>query len=357
MKLHSLQIKNFRAIDHLDLDFTDSLSRPRSISLIVGPNGSGKTSILDAIQVVVRTLENPYQPHLRAGLEWSTAQLVRGRGTQAQIEFEYSILEDEANAINETYQALGYAIPFKSSVDGKLVPLPPLNSPTLVKWLYPNFNKTARKPYLVIASSKGLEYVLGTRGKVAQAVNKNQIQQHLFEQVGGVCYLDQRRSLRLGKKFSKDKSDVLSWLDNYYRKHLYWEVEKYGESYWSKIQRLFNQVCYPAQLIGLESGPDTDTLILKKNGIEYDLLQMSSGEHQILKALVGLVSETAVNSIVLIDEVELHLHPAWQRKLVQALREDKSNNQYIFTTHSPFVRQLFSQDEIIDLGDLGESAK
>ncbi|MEN8214902.1 MAG: AAA family ATPase [Pseudomonadota bacterium] len=31
----------------------------------------------------------------------------------------------------------------------------------------------------------------------------------------------------------------------------------------------------------------------------------------------------------------MHLHPVWQRKLVQALREDKSDNQYIFTTHSP----------------------
>jgi predicted ATP-binding protein involved in virulence len=82
---------------------------------------------------------------------------------------------------------------------------------------------------------------------------------------------------------------------------------------------------------------------------------MSSGEHQILRILVGLVSERAKNSIVLIDEVELHLHPAWQTRLIQVLREDKeSNNQYIFTTHSPFVKQIFYKDEIIDLGDLGE---
>ncbi len=76
-------------------------------------------------------------------------------------------------------------------------------------------------------------------------------------------------------------------------------------------------------------------------------------EHQILRILVGLVSGTAENSIVLIDEVELHLHPAWQRKLIWALREDKSNNQYIFTIHSPFVKQLFFEDEIIDLERVG----
>jgi len=101
-------------------------------------------------------------------------------------------------------------------------------------------------------------------------------------------------------------------------------------------------VCYPTKLIGLESNEDVDTLILSKNGVEYDLSQMSSGEHQILRILVGLVSERAKNSVVLIDEVELHLHPAWQTKLIQVLREDtQSNNQYIFTTHSPFIKQLF----------------
>jgi len=183
----------------------------------------------------------------------------------------------------------------------------------------------------------------------------------MFERIGGICYLDQRRSLMLVKSFSTEKednllyNDVLSWLREFYLKHQTWNQEKSGESYWARTQRLFNKVCYPTKLIGLESNEDVDTLILSKNGVEYDLSQMSSGEHQILRILVGLVSERAKNSVVLIDEVELHLHPAWQTKLIQVLREDtQSNNQYIFTTHSPFIKQLFYEDEIIDLGDLGE---
>jgi predicted ATP-binding protein involved in virulence len=183
----------------------------------------------------------------------------------------------------------------------------------------------------------------------------------MLEQVGSVCYLDQRRSLMLVRSFDRNNADnllhndVLSWLREFYGKHLTWNEEKSGESYWKRVQRLFNKICYPTEIVGLESDEDKDTLILRKNGIEYDLLQMSSGEHQILRILVGLVSERAKNSIVLIDEVELHLHPAWQTRLILALREDKeSNNQYIFTTHSPFVKQLFYDNEIIDLGDLGE---
>ena len=182
----------------------------------------------------------------------------------------------------------------------------------------------------------------------------------MFERIGGICYLDQRRSLMLVKSLAQGKGetaflhdDVFSWLNQFYSKHDKWNEEKSGESYWARIQRLFNKVCSPTELVGLESDEERDTLILRKNHVEYDLLQMSSGEHQILRILVGLVSERAKNSIVLIDEVELHLHPAWQARLIQVLREDKeSNNQYIFTTHSPFVKGLFYDDEIIDLGAL-----
>jgi DNA repair exonuclease SbcCD ATPase subunit len=66
MKLHSLDIENFRAIETISLDFTDYLGRPRPISLIVGPNGSGKTSILDAVHVVVKVFEIQQNP--RSGM-------------------------------------------------------------------------------------------------------------------------------------------------------------------------------------------------------------------------------------------------------------------------------------------------
>lgn len=43
------------------------------------------------------------------------------------------------------------------------------------------------------------------------------------------------------------------------------------------------------------------------------------------------------SGIVLIDEIELHLHPEWQRKIIHALRSTFPNIQFIITTHSPQV--------------------
>jgi predicted ATPase len=360
MKLHSLKIENFRAIkDSGKLDFTDNLSKPRIVTLIVGPNGSGKTSILDAIQVVVKSLENPQNPELREGLEFSVQQLVHNNNSRvrknAKIEFEYSIEYDEAKTISEIFQTANFYPPFLNNRFN----VPPVSEPAIITWNYPH--KQHQKDFSVFTSPQNAAKVLGSRGKLKYAVSHFNISKSVFEHISGVCYLDQRRSLMLVKSFSKGNeetllhNDVLSWLREFYGKDLTWNKEKFGESYWARIKRLFNKVCHPTELIGLESSEDIDTLILNKNGVEYDLSQMSSGEHQILRILVGLVSERAKNSIVLIDEVELHLHPSWQRKLIHALREDKeSNNQYIFTTHSPFVKQLFYEDEIIDLGDLGE---
>ena len=360
MKLHSLRIENFRAIKNSDkLDFTDNLSKPRAVTLIVGPNGSGKTSILDAIQVVVRSLENPKHPALRDGLEFSVEQLVYSNSRvtrQAKIEFQYSIEQDEAIAIKELASTLKLQnAPFNSKLN-----TPPVTEPSTVVWTYPPTKSDEKKDFSTKTSPNGSANVLGSRGLLKRAISQTKVSRNMFERIGGVCYLDQRRSLSLVQKFSRDNedslhyNDVLSWLREFYVKHLTWNEEKSGESYWARIQRLFNTVCYPSKLVGLESNEDIDTLILKKNEVEYDLSQMSSGEHQILRILVGLVSERAKNSIVLIDEVELHLHPAWQARLVQLFREDDSNNQYIFTTHSSYVKQLFYKDEIIDLGDLGE---
>ena len=356
MKLHSLEIKNFRAIKDISLDFTDLLSRPRPINLIVGPNGSGKTSILDAIHVVVKVFENPQNPELREGLEYNVQQLVRCRGNIAQIAFEYSIEKDEAEAINDVYSSLELKQNFNLSNT-----VPPLESPAKVIWYYPNRKINTKNLCDYDISPGNSIKVLGARGRASQAISKNRQTSQIFDRIGGVCYLDQRRTVRLFKSFNKqtqeDKnahSDVLLWLNQYYRKDLTWNEEKYGESYWKRVQRLFNKICFPSELIGLESGPDSDTVILKRKGVEYDLLQMSSGEHQILRILVGLAADTAKNSIVLIDEVELHLHPAWQKRLIQVLRKDESNNQYIFTTHSPTVAKMFYDFEIINLGDLAE---
>ena len=59
--------------------------------------------------------------------------------------------------------------------------------------------------------------------------------------------------------------------------------------------------------------------------------------------------------IVLIDELDLHLHPQWQRRLPNGLKEAFPAMQFITTSHSPQILSELSPEEIIVL--IGESAE
>jgi predicted ATP-binding protein involved in virulence len=63
-----------------------------------------------------------------------------------------------------------------------------------------------------------------------------------------------------------------------------------------------------------------------------------------------------MRAVVLIDELDLHLHPTWQRALIPALKSTFPNIQFIVTTHSPLVLSGLEPDEIIrlDLNAEGE---
>ena len=53
--------------------------------------------------------------------------------------------------------------------------------------------------------------------------------------------------------------------------------------------------------------------------------------------------------IVLIDELDLHLHPNWQRRIVEDLKNTFPGIQFVATTHSPFIIQSLKEDELRNL--------
>jgi len=53
--------------------------------------------------------------------------------------------------------------------------------------------------------------------------------------------------------------------------------------------------------------------------------------------------------VILIDEIDLHLHPKWQRRVVMDLQRAFPNLQFIATTHSPFILQSMQPGQVIDL--------
>lgn len=103
-------------------------------------------------------------------------------------------------------------------------------------------------------------------------------------------------------------------------------------------------------------------MALQATASEIGIEKFSSGEFNIFASLIGLRSLVKPNSLVLIDEPEISLHPNWQMKYIHLLKEifsDLPSVHFIIATHSHFlVSDLKNESsEIIKLGRLGEKLK
>ncbi len=70
---------------------------------------------------------------------------------------------------------------------------------------------------------------------------------------------------------------------------------------------------------------------------EVTIDQLSDGEKQLYARVIALMMLEPQNSIILIDEPEIALHPAWQQKIMQIYSKIGRNNQFIIATHSPQI--------------------
>jgi predicted ATP-dependent endonuclease of OLD family len=80
---------------------------------------------------------------------------------------------------------------------------------------------------------------------------------------------------------------------------------------------------------------------------------MSGGERAIFPILFDFANWNIHNSVILIDEIELHLHPPLQQAMIRAMMRNElgTNNQFIITTHSDSVVQILDDESIIRVGD------
>ncbi|MCU0287356.1 MAG: ATP-binding protein, partial [Acidobacteria bacterium] len=104
-----------------------------------------------------------------------------------------------------------------------------------------------------------------------------------------------------------------------------------------EINSLFDILDIDAQIIGLN--PDGEKLPIFKNraGIIFDINYLSSGEKQLFVRAMALRMVNANNSVILIDEPEISMHPGWQQRIVKVYQEIGKNNQLIIATHSPHI--------------------
>lgn len=133
------------------------------------------------------------------------------------------------------------------------------------------------------------------------------------------------------------------------------------EEVFSEINEIFQVLDenIDIKLVGMSKASSLEEILpIFKNssGDTFDINSLSSGEKQLFLRTLAIKTMEPQNSIILIDEPELSLHPRWQQRIVDVYRKIGKNNQIIIATHSPHILGSVRKENImlLDKDDEGQ---
>ena len=135
--------------------------------------------------------------------------------------------------------------------------------------------------------------------------------------------------------------------------------EKVGDvqkKVFNEINEIFENLSIDVKVEDISQDGRNITLFTNSSGDEFDINELSSGEKQLFLRTLAIKMLNPENSIILIDEPELSLHPKWQQRIVDVYRKIGKNNQIIIATHSPHILGSVRKENImlLDKDDEGK---
>lgn len=324
--LEWVKIRNFKNIEHLDLDFTEPSALDGNWTCIAGINGAGKTSILQAIcllllgKELVQQLGGDLLKRMlrRVGDQCKDATLRAGvRQGDQKYTLYLPLSERFVNAVDEAK----------------------LQGHTGYEGMVYIWERLRHQVFVSYGASRNLSDHKDTRHKDKSLHARQQMT--LFDPLTQIASVD---------ILLEGGSDAIAPLDTLHRllKIILREeltVEDPGES---EANKLF------FTLKGTDGEQDTHIEAIDlpdgfRSTVAW-LADLCSAWHQSLpKSEEKDRDPEKITGIVLLDEINLHLHPGLERVLVPRLRKALPNVQFIVTTHSPLVLASFDRDELVVL--------
>ena len=117
----------------------------------------------------------------------------------------------------------------------------------------------------------------------------------------------------------------------------------------NEINGIFDILELDVKLKGFSKDEKTMPIFENSAGEEFHINDLSSGEKQLFLRTLSIKMLEPKNSIILIDEPELSLHPKWQQRIIEVYKKIGENNQIIIATHSPHILGSVSSENIFIL--------
>ncbi|MEA3324581.1 MAG: AAA family ATPase [Euryarchaeota archaeon] len=331
MKVTTLNLTNYRDAQALSVELNPKLN------VFVGVNGSGKSTVLDAIVIM---------------LSWAVSRIRSGAsGVGRLLIMESDITNGKStSSIQLSCETEGEAIGWRLS--------------------------KVRKGHAASEGKSNLQelndYTKGIRSKISETSEKVNLPLFIYYPVNRVvveiplkirgkhCFgllaaydsaLSSGANFRTFFEWFREREDLENEIIRSQRQPTLFELD-------TPVEYQFPDPQLEAVRSALtEFLPDFSDFTIRRNPLRMEVTkkgkcltvnQLSGGE-LILIAMIGdMARRMAIanpdstkplegSGIVLIDEIDLHLHPKWQRMIVPKLSEVFPNCQFIISTHSPHV--------------------
>ncbi len=302
MKIKNLHIKEFKGLRDISINFEKN-DEPLDLVVLAGSNGSGKTRILESIkdyfESYIDIQEIKIINNLQIFFEKEEKECIDKIGSEKYFysNLKYFSLNDKKENLNES----SYLV-----IKKNLLILPKIiYVPTEI-----NFQKMD-----VASTTLVQEY------KFINIVDTNLIKD-----------IPSYIATKMISAMLKNKNEKVG------------DIQK---KVFNEINEIFENLSIDVKVEDISQDGRNITLFTNSSGDEFDINELSSGEKQLFLRTLAIKMLNPENSIILIDEPELSLHPKWQQKIVDVYRKIGKNNQIIIATHSPHILGSVKKENIM----------
>jgi len=345
MQINRITIQNFRCFESFEAKFH------KELTVIVGNNGSGKSTLLDAVSIAVGTFLAGFDGMSSPGIAKDDAlNKCYDMGSVVELQPQFPV------SIGASGIVAGTSIAWKRelrSAEGKTTVVD-AKEMTAVSTALQSQVRNGEKPLLPLIS------YYGTGRLWAQKREKKSSELMSFNrQMGYVDCLDAASNEKMMRKWF-EKMTLQSATNGTPTPELI--------AVKSAIVQCFQGIT-GFDDVDVQFNLDTHELdILYRNeGSErerYPMKELSDGYKNTLSMVADIAYRMAVlnpwlldqvlsetTGIVLIDEIDLHLHPQWQQRIIGDLRTIFPKVQFIVSTHAPLVINSVKKENLLILTD------
>ena len=341
MYFERTEIQNFKGIEKMNLEFSSG------VNLLIGNNGVGKTTVLEALALSIQTYFSRMNDIAKKSIKkddvhftsnlvgdasqhrvYSNPTVIKSEINLGGLEYSSEISrEDETNATRTKYTGKEFAAAGRDLLNSQEAILPVIC-----------YFSTSR--------------VVDTQKVSTNAVGKNKLNDRR-------CGYIDCLNATLDRKALTDWTFKMAMAE--YKKGT--AVAEYEA--FKKAVGIFMQKMNDLEEIPLvEYTRDFEDITYAEDGKTMLVNYLSAGYQSLLWMLMEISFRIALlnpelsdysqaEGIVLIDEIDMHLHPRWQWKILDALHSSFPKVQFIAATHSPIIISSFKDAKLLSIGENG----